>query len=57
MGLWSVSQLGEIVHHEMRAMAPKLLGISLACNADNKAKAPSRPSLNSREGILDYNRS
>jgi hypothetical protein len=52
-----VSQLAEIVHHQMRTMAPELLGISLACDTDHETKAPSRPGLNSREGILDYNRS
>jgi hypothetical protein len=52
-----VSQFAEIVHHQMRSMAPKLLGISLACDTDHETKAPSRPGLNSREGILDYNRS
>ena len=57
MGLWLVSQLAEIVHHEMRALAPKLLGISLACDTDHETEAPSRPGLNSREGIFDYNRS
>src|SRR6267143_1487061 len=40
----------------MRAMAPKLLGIPLSCDADHKAKASGRPGLHSRERILDDDR-
>ena len=57
MGLWSVSQLAEIVDHEMRAMVPKLIGIPLACDADHETKASGRTGLYSRESILDDNRS
>jgi hypothetical protein len=56
VGHWSVDQFAQIVHHQMRAMMPELVGISLACDADHKAKAPGRPGLHSREGILDDNR-
>ena len=37
---WSVNQFAQIVHHQMRAMVPKLLGIPLACDADHKAEVP-----------------
>jgi hypothetical protein len=40
----------------MRAMALKLLGIPLAGDADYEPKAPCRPGLHSRQGILNHDR-
>ena len=51
-----MNQFAQIVHHQMRAMAPKLIGIPLARDADHKPEIPVRPSLHSREGVLDDNR-
>jgi len=38
-------------------MAPKLIGIPLARDADHKPEIPVRPGLHSRKGVLDDNRS
>jgi len=57
LGCWSVNQLAQIVHYQMRAMAPKLIGISFARDADHKAEVPVGPGLHSREGVLNDNRS
>ena len=53
---WSVNQFAQIVHHQMCAMVPKLLGIALARDADHKPEVPGTPGLNSRDGILDDDR-
>ena len=47
MGHWSVNQFAQIVHHQMRAMVPKLLGVPLARDADHQAEVPvqTRPRL------------
>ena len=38
-------------------MAPKLLGVPLACDADHKPELPVRSGLHARKGILNDNRS
>ena len=48
-------QFAQIVHHQMGAMTPKLLGVPLARDADHAPKVPRAPSLNSGDGILDDN--
>ena len=53
---WSVNQFAQIVHYEMRAMAPKLFGIALARDPDYEAKSPCRPGLHSRKRVLYDNR-
>jgi|SRR6516162_6121042 hypothetical protein len=55
-GCWSVHQFAQIVHHQMRTMMPRLLGVPLARDADDKPKPPGRAGLYSRDGILDDNR-
>src|SRR5262249_294839 len=50
---WSVNQFAQIVHDQICAMTPKLLGIALARNPDHKPKVPVGSGLHAREGILD----
>ena len=57
MGLWFVNQFAQIVHHQMRAMAPKRLSVPLARDADHEPEVPLAPGLDSSEGILDDDRS
>jgi hypothetical protein len=52
----SVSQFAKIVHHHIRAMAPKLLGISLAGDADHESELAATPGVDSRDGVLDDDR-
>jgi hypothetical protein len=52
VGQCSVDQFAQIVHHPMSAMLLELLGISLARDADYKAKTPGRPGFHPRESIL-----
>jgi hypothetical protein len=52
----SVSQFAKIVHHHIRAMAPKLLGISLAGDADHESELAATPGVDSRDGVLDNDR-
>src|SRR5262249_35093554 len=54
-GNWSVNQLAQIIHNQMRTMVLKLLGIPLARNANHKSEVPVKPSRDSRDGILDDN--
>ena len=57
MGRWSVNQFAQIVHYEMRAMVPKLLGVPLARDPDHQPEVAVTPGLDSRDGILDNDRS
>ena len=41
----------------MRAMVPKLLGVPLARDTDHQPEVPVTPGLDSRDGILDDDRS
>jgi hypothetical protein len=43
MGRWSVNQFAQIVHHQMRAMVPKLLGVPLARDADHESEIRVQP--------------
>src|SRR5262249_52789089 len=51
------NQLAQIVHHQMRAVAPKLIGIPLARDTNNKPELAATPGLHSGYGIFDDNRS
>ncbi len=37
---WSAEQFAQIIHYEMRAMQPKLIGSPVAGAADHKPKVP-----------------
>jgi hypothetical protein len=50
---WSVNQLAQIVHYEMRAMMFQLLSVSLARDSDHKSEVAAAPGLDSRDGVLD----
>ena len=50
---WSINELAQIVHDQMRAMAPKLFGIALTRDPDHKPEIPVGSGLHPREGILD----
>jgi hypothetical protein len=54
---WSVNQFAQIFHYQMRAMAPKLIGIPFACDANHEPELPVKPGFHPRERILDDNRS
>jgi hypothetical protein len=54
---WSVKQLAQIVHHLMRAMLPKLLGVAFARDAAHKPEVPLAPGLDPSDSILDDDRS
>jgi hypothetical protein len=41
----------------MRTMVPELLGVSLARDTDHQPEVPVTPGLDSRDGILDNDRS
>jgi hypothetical protein len=41
----------------MRAMVPKLIGVPLARHTDHQPEVPATPGLDSRDGILDNDRS
>jgi hypothetical protein len=51
----SASQFGQIVHYQMCAVAPKLVGITLARDADHEAELPANPGLHARQGIFNNN--
>ena len=52
----SVNQFAEIVYYELRAMPPKLPGVTLARDTDYKPEMPFGPGFDPRDGILDDNR-
>ena len=54
--LRSVDQFAEIVHHEIRPVAPELLGIALARDANDEAEISVRSGLYARNGVLDDDR-
>ena len=56
-GRGSANQFAQIIHHQIRAMAPKLIGVSLASDANHKPELPIAASLYPRKCILDDNRS
>jgi hypothetical protein len=51
----SVHQFAQIIHDQMRTVGPKLVGISLTRDANDKPKVPVEARPDSRDGILDDN--
>ena len=56
IGCWSVNKFAQIADHQMSTIFLQLFGVAFACNPDHKPEIPSRPCLDSGDGILDDDR-